>query len=217
MKKIAFILCLSCFCLFQSAFCQKDSVSKPHSDLHHELGIDAGPVSIAGLYNYVGAGVRNAIFNIGTIFMLGTLPMQLNIYGNYSLHYYYQVKLWCQVGFKAGVECAKATIFADEARTFISSIDRYTQITIMPSVRFTYLNRPWVRLYSGLDVGFACFLTNITDYYEIETGEKYTIGYPQVAFNVAVFGVNVGKKFYGLFELNAGFESMVKVGIGARF
>ena len=75
MKKIAFILCLSCFCLFQSAFCQKDSVSKPHSDLHHELGIDAGPVSIAGLYNYVGAGVRNAIFNIGTIFMLGTLPM----------------------------------------------------------------------------------------------------------------------------------------------
>jgi hypothetical protein len=34
---------------------------------------------------------------------------------------------------------------------------------------------------------------------------------------VTAFGVNVGKGFYGLLELNAGYDAIVKVGIGARF
>ena len=88
----------------------------------------------------------------------------------------------------------------------------------MPSVHFTYLNRPWVRLYSGLDVGCAYFWSGSTSDNAKEDGNdgKKDNNFA-FAFNVTAFGVNVGKKFYGLFELNAGYDAIVKVGIGARF
>ena len=81
----------------------------------------------------------------------------------------------------------------------------------MPSVRFTYLNRPWVRLYSSVDVGVGFFLSS-TGGSDGESGNKALF-----AFNITPIGVSVGKKFYGLFELNAGYDAIVKVGIGARF
>ena len=81
----------------------------------------------------------------------------------------------------------------------------------MPSVRFTYLNRPWVRLYSSVDVGVGFFLSS-TGGSDGESRNKALF-----AFNVTPIGVSVGKKFYGLFELNAGYDAIVKVGIGARF
>ena len=88
----------------------------------------------------------------------------------------------------------------------------------MPSVRFNYLNRPWVRLYSGLDLGVGYLFSGSSSRSkdgEEESGSKNNNFI--FAFNVTAFGVNVGKKFYGLFELNAGYDAIVKVGIGARF
>jgi hypothetical protein len=82
----------------------------------------------------------------------------------------------------------------------------------MPSVRFTYLNRPWVRLYSGVDVGVGYFIDN-----KDNVSESTRSGNFFFAFNVTPIGVNVGKKFYGMFETNFGFDSVFKVGLGARF
>ena len=99
----------------------------------------------------------------------------------------------------------------------MTAVDNYALVSLMPSVRFTYLNRPWVRLYSGVDVGCA-YLFSGTTYYDSKTGsEKGENNNFLFAFNITAFGVNVGKKFYGLFELNAGYDAIVKVGIGARF
>lgn len=206
MKKIVLLICLSCFCHAMYA-------QKPHSELRHEIGVDAGPASIVGVLGYGTIGFFSAL---GSAFSHHPIDMQM--YGIYGVHYYYQVKPWCQIGVKMTVELAKTTCFADTMRAAVTAVDHYALVSLMPSVRFTYLNRPWVRLYSGVDVGCAYLWTGTTTYNgKSDSGEKGTDNNFLFAFNATIFGVNVGKKFYGLFELNAGYDAMVKIGIGARF
>ena len=189
--------------VFACLLCWSVSAQKPHSDLYNEIGVNAGPFSFAGAF---GIGTIGFFSALGSAF--SHQPVEMDLYGHYGIHYYYQVKPWCQVGIKTTVEGAKNTRFSDTLHTSVSSIDRYLLISVMPSVRFTYLNRPWVRLYSGVDLGLGIFGTE---------GNDSSSGDFLFAFNVTAFGVNVGKKFFGQFELNAGFDSFVKVGIGARF
>lgn len=204
MKKI-------CFAVLLLFFCNSISAQKPHSELRHELGINAGPISFAGSFFYGTIGFFTALGG-----SIGHQAVDMNLYGHYNLHYYYQVAPWCQVGVKGSTECAKITRFSDTLRTSVTSIDRYAIITLMPSVRFTYLNRPWVRLYSGLDLGCGYLASDSRSGKSSESDDSAGSNF-LFAFNVTAFGVNVGKGFYGLFELNAGFDSFVKVGIGARF
>ncbi len=189
--------------VFACLLCWSASAQKPHSDLYNEIGVNAGPFSFAGAF---GIGTIGFFSALGSAF--SHQPVEMDLYGHYGIHYYYQVKPWCQVGIKTTVEGAKNTRFSDTLHTSVSSIDRYLLISVMPSVRFTYLNRPWVRLYSGVDLGLGIFGTEGKD----SSSDDFLF-----AFNVTAFGVNVGKKFFGQFELNAGFDSFVKVGIGARF
>ena len=189
--------------MFACLLCWSASAQKPHSDLYNEIGVNAGPFSFAGAF---GIGTIGFFSALGSAF--SHQPVEMDLYGHYGIHYYYQVKPWCQVGIKTTVEGARNTRFSDTLHTSVSSIDRYLLVSVMPSVRFTYLNRPWVRLYSGVDLGLGIFGTE---------GNDSSSGDFLFAFNVTAFGVNVAKKFFGQFELNAGFDSFVKVGIGARF
>lgn len=203
MKRLLIILSIGLLTWMPPAQAQK-----PHSDLLNEIGVDAGPVSIFGG------------FIVGTVDFFNALGSSMShqaydsrYYGVYNLHYYRQVKPWCQVGAKFTVEGSRITRYTDSLQTAIHSISDDLVFTFMPSVRFTYLNRPWVRLYSGVDVGLGYLFSNIQSFSKDDNnGNKFL-----PAMNITAFGVNVGKGFYGLFELNAGFDSIVKVGIGARF
>lgn len=208
MKKILVIICVLSVC-----FCQSLSAQKPHSDLYNEIGVDAGPASLVGGFIYGTVGFWSAIGG-----GLSHKPIDMKYHGNYGLHYYYQVKPWCQVGVKFTVESMRLIHYSDTLRTSITRVDKDVLFALMPSVRFTYLNRPLVRLYSGVDLGFGYLWSGTTSYDSKEEGEGDSKNKNFLfAFNVTAFGVNVGKKFYGLFELNAGYDAFVKVGIGARF
>ena len=182
------------------------SAQKPHSDLYNEIGVDAGPVSVVGGVVYGTIGFWTAVGG-----GLSHKPVEMNLYGCYNVHYYYQVTHWCQVGMKTVVEGSKLTYYTDTTKRMIDHVSQDVLLSFMPSVRFTYLNRPWVRLYSSVDVGVGFFLSS-TGGSDGESRNK-----PLFAFNITPIGVSVGKKFYGLFELNAGYDAIVKVGIGARF
>lgn len=201
------------FCVLCLVLCQTLSAQKPHSDLYHELGVNAGPVSLTGSFIYGTIGFWSGLGG-----SIGHKPVDMALYGHYGIHYHYQVKPWCQIGVKAMVEGAKWTHYSDTLRTSITAVDRDALITLMPSVRFTYFNRPWIRLYAGADVGCAYLLAHTTSYYQ--KGEDNSNDKDNnfiFAFNVTAFGLNVGKRFYGLFELNAGYDAIVKFGMGARF
>lgn len=181
---------------------------KVHSDLKHEIGVGGGFTSAMGFVIYGSIGFTEAIFG-----GLSKKPIDMKWYGQYGVNYHYQVKHWCQVGAKFTVESTKITRYTDTTKVLMQDVSKEFLCTFMPSVRFTYLNRPWVRLYSGVDVGIGYFVDNKKN----SANEVTRSGNFFFAFNVTPIGVNVGKKFYGMFETNIGFESVLKVGIGARF
>ncbi len=183
-----------------------------HSDLHHEIGITAGPNSIIGGTVYGTVGFFGALFS-----GLGHERTRLDFYGEYGLHYYYQVKPWCQVGVKTTIDAAKMVTYTDTTYSTVSRSSTFLLLSVMPSVRFTYLNRPWVRLYSGVDLGCGFLFTGEKSSSKSEEGKDSDNDNILFAFNVTPIGVNVGKKFFGMAELNFGFDSWFKVGIGCRW
>ena len=207
-KKIALLLCV-----FGLLAVQPLCAQKPHSELNNEIGVDAGPVSVAGGFVFGSIGFWSSL---GA--SLNHKAVDTRLYGCYGIHYYYQVKHWCAVGVKTVVEGSRTTYYADSTRTAIEKIDDNVFFSIMPSVRFTYLNRPWVRLYSGVDLGCGFFFSTTTTSSKAESeASDSKENNVLFAFNVTPIGVNVGKKFFGMAELNFGFDSWFKVGIGCRW
>lgn len=187
------------------------SAQHEHSDLHHEIGVTAGPVSGLGSLVYGTVGFFEALGS-----SISKRAVKMDLRGHYGLHYYYQVKWWCQVGVKATFENARTTRYTDTTQLVVSEKSDLSICSLMPSVRFTYLNRPWVRLYSGIDLGIG-FVLNQKRTYTADAQSDPGSAQAIFAFNITPIGVNVGKRFFGMFETNIGLDSFVKVGIGARF
>ena len=206
MRKVILLIVAACLLAPAPASAQHE-----HSDLHHEIGVTAGPVSGLGSLVYGTVGFFEALGS-----SLSKRAVDMKLHGHYGLHYYYQVNWWCQVGVKATFENARTIHYTDTTQRVVSEKSDLSIGSLMPSVRFTYLNRPWVRLYSGIDLGIG-FVINQKRTYTANTQPEPRSVQPICAFNITPIGVNVGKRFFGLFETNIGLDSFVKFGIGARF
>lgn len=186
---------------------QNQKERKLHSDLQNEIGVGGGIASAMGFVVHGSIGFIEVFFG-----GLSNQPIDMKWYGQYGVNYHYQVKHWCQLGVKFTIESSKITRYTDTTKWVVKSVSKEVLCVFMPSVRFAYLNRPWVRLYSGVDVGVGYFIDN-----KDNVSESTRSGNFFFAFNVTPIGVNVGKKFYGMFETNFGFDSVFKIGLGARF
>ena len=79
----------------------------------------------------------------------------------------------------------------------------------MPLVRFAWLNRGIVQLYSGVGLGATY------EFYENTlTTEIQSFG---VAYDVTFFGITVGRKWFGYLDIGAGNRGVISAGIGYRF
>lgn len=81
-------------------------------------------------------------------------------------------------------------------------------VSFVPFVRFVWLNRPVVKMYSGLGIGCS-FAGDVTPL------ERSTVIIP--AIDITPIGIKVGKKIYGLAEVSLGTTGAVSAGIGYRF
>lgn len=180
-----------------------------HSKQHHELGLDIGPGSVVGGLCFGVLGITDAIIS-----SINNEAMGTQYYGHYGFRYYSHVAWWCQVGGKLVFEGVKNTHFTDKSKKVIKGTDYHVMASLMPSVRFTYLNRKWVRLYSGIDLGVSYFFTHQRD---AKDNEKHTGGQFMFAFDITPLGISVGHNFYLMAETNIGTDSFVKFGLGARF
>jgi hypothetical protein len=93
----------------------------------------------------------------------------------------------------------------------------YHLLGIMPDIRFSYLNRPHVTLYSALSAGVDVHISG-----KYEGDKQYKDYYPDQLFYSAVhatlFGVKAGgKHWFGSFELGAGYKGVVSAGVGYEF
>lgn len=113
-----------------------------------------------------------------------------NQFGHLFLGYRYDVNSW----FSAGAEVDWFYLWSNSVHKngygeFVGTYDYHLhQLTIMPSIRFTYFRRPLVELYSGLGLGY-------TLYADPYVSHGFT-------FSPTLFGVNVGNEhWFGEVEL----------------
>ncbi len=143
----------------------------------------------------------------------------------FSLSSHYRVAKW----FWLGLSFSTAYYRTYNGSDLVGSCNReYYSIAFMPEVRFSYLNRPHVTLYSALSVGLAEFFG---------TDDCYNVTYPEnrhpwfsdgingdyaptqfSTLHVTLFGVKAGwKHVFGSLELGAGYKGLGSIGIGYEF
>lgn len=120
-----------------------------------------------------------------------------NIYTapNIFLEYQYRINHWCGVG----VQLNGAWWGADLRKRFWNVTQDDWQhivqggLAVMPTVRFTYLHKEWVNLYSGLSLGY---------YWGMNTFDEKTRHSHGAVGNVCALGVSVGRNhFFGTGEI----------------
>ena len=119
--------------------------------------------------------------------------------GNYSLSYAYHSRRWLQVGatltFGATIQARRDNLTNEK----ISNESQYAG-SAMATVRFVYLYRESVQLYSGLSVGLA-------------GGSGVCLPWIDPTF----LGCSFGKKLFGFAEIGGGLSGWGRIGVGYRF
>lgn len=91
-------------------------------------------------------------------------------------------------------------------------------ISIMPSVRFSWLNTKYITLYSGLSAGL---IMGFSEAYEQVGSTLADRPYHYVTLDFAgqltAVGIQGGKNWYGFAEVGFGVQGFVKAGFGYKF
>lgn len=129
--------------------------------------------------------------------------------GVISLQYTEELKRWLALGFNvsySGVRENRYDLLTDD----INGKYRSHRFSLVPMVRFTYLNKPAVRLYSALGVGLG---------WSSEKSSSDTKRYSDtfVDAHITFFGISVGKKLFVSSEIGFGSLGIMNVGVGYRF
>ncbi len=126
-----------------------------------------------------------------------------------SVSYTNEVKRWLALS----ITGAYSGILQNERyRNSDNIVNKYRKhrISVFPMVRFTYLNRPMVRLYSAAGFGFG--MTN-----EKWSDSDYKKRNTYIDGQATFFGVSVGKTFFASWELGVGAMGVLTMGAGYRF
>ena len=120
-----------------------------------------------------------------------------------SVEYNYYVKRWLTVGGRATF-----TSLYNEVRNIATDERLYSNgsyaVGLILNVRFEYMRREYVQLYSAVGLGLAARF-------------EYNRGIMTPMYDFTYFGIVVGKGFYGFAEIGAGLSGCARAGIGFRF
>ena len=153
---------------------------------------------------------------IVTVWTLGYVNVQNEEFsGAFTAQYLYRPKRWLAYGGSVTYErrtqdCMnKGTKVGEQKTSFVA---------VMPTVRFSWLNKRVVTMYSKVGAG----MTFVSDHYKNLKDESNTAKVENedshfAAFQVTPVGIQVGTKVYGKAEVGFGNEGMFTIGIGYKF
>lgn len=200
MKKFLTLIVLVLFSI--STFAQDVEKKKKH-DIAITYGTISGMEFVVGVW-------------IDLIDALGDRSDNFEYKGNFSAQYHYQLEPWLRIGGKFIWEGNRHDIYTDTKKDVKCGYGEHDWVSLLASGQFTYLNKKWVKLYSGVDFGVG--MLALGDYYDDQSYHEDDTDYTFMpAFNITPFGLIVGKSLYGTFESNIGFDAFFKVGLGYRF
>lgn len=207
MKKTIFALMLAL--AVTAAFAQNEGEQNWRGYLHrHEVGIGIGDPLVSILYraplhwgcdvgrldspeNWLNDDVHGDIYT--------TCPI--------SFHYLYRVTkfLWL------GGDLSYCGVYGRKylnAGTVPDGWIKEHYIALMPTIRFSYLNKKYVTLYSGFSTGLLLAINGqgpATECSAHFTGQ------------LTAFGVSAGDRWYGYTEIGFGYKGVISAGFGYRF
>lgn len=149
-------------------------------------------------YVAVTYGTESIVYGMGWLVSMGETSWNTRI-GPFTIDYGYNIKYWLRVG--GGL---RYTYGSRVNKLYNHHFDLVTRVD------FTYLNRPKVKLYSGLGMGLAMhYVQQENDYNYIDL---------EPSFNLCVIGVHAGgDHVFFLGECNFGTSDALRVGIGCHF
>ena len=127
-----------------------------------------------------------------------------------TLDYSYRVNEWLSVGGSMAWTAGICNLYDNETleRWDTMHVD---YVSLMPTVRFTWLHRGIVELYSSLGA-----TAGIEHWMHYTNGEQHTYR-PYLSYDIKPIGIAVGHKWYGLVEAGYGARGIVNIGVGRRF
>ena len=135
----------------------------------------------------------------------------------FSLDYHYRASKWFWLGLTAGYNLYKEKGYGEPEHLTWKYKEHH--FLIMPSLRFSYLNRPHLTLYSGLSVGF--YIKHGREYIDDDLLIRpITTDHNRVfsAFQLTAFGLKAGAKhWFGSFEAGFGVKGFANLGVGYEF
>lgn len=129
--------------------------------------------------------------------------------GGLGVAYGYRVRRWLEVG----ASFTYAGYYCNLLRTSdggVASRLREHYLTLMPYVRFSWLNRRSVRLYASLHAGYQLGIER--DYKMDKADKNHYFG-----GQFTPFGISVGRRLFGYAEIGVGMRGVFVGGIGYRF
>ena len=203
-KSLSFLVVLLLF-----VPCLKAEIMNQGDFFRHEIRIGIGDC----LMEYIMDGT-----SLGSNYQMKNRRYTGNIYADY----HYNINTWLAVGAQVRTSgCIYDNYLNTEEPSNLIGKNQYRITTYAyPQVRFTYFNRPSVRLYSGIGLGYMAFFYNAQN-----TESNRYMG----ALPITLLGVSVGKKhWYGTADLNmlCGFNDKIfspiplnifNIGVSYRF
>ncbi|MBO7586914.1 MAG: hypothetical protein J6T13_07020 [Bacteroidales bacterium] len=135
----------------------------------------------------------------------------------FSLDYHYRASKWFWLGLTTGYNLYEEKGYGEPEHLTWQNKEHH--FLIMPSLRFSYLNRPHLTLYSGLSVGL--YIKHGREYIDDDLLIRpITTDHNRVfsAFQLTAFGLKAGAKhWFGSFEAGFGIKGFANLGVGYEF
>ena len=125
-----------------------------------------------------------------------------------SVAYHYRLLRWLHLGgyvSYAGIFSERMEVITEKSTSFQNHF-----FTIAPSIRFSYFDRKYISLYSGLAVCVTNQFSKSKEYNSLLTDTF-------VEAQFTAFGISAGNKWFGFAELGFGNKGIISAGFGYRF
>lgn len=227
MKKTLITLIIACLVLSLSA--QEDTLTWKQTLQRHDIQIGIGDPLVAGILTD-----RFPIFDkCGGIFSkcsdnnwrTASDWFSPDVYSTgviatptFSVGYKYRFAKWFWFGASVSYTGFYETKY-DRISNQKYSSNNLHYITIVPEVRFSWLNKKYVTLYSGIGIGVGLFIDDT--YYSNKFFPNGQPNYDEVTWaptgQLTFVGVHVGRKWYGFTEIGVGCKGIIQAGFGYNF
>lgn len=215
MKRLSILICIVCVVFVANAQTTEDTW-KQHS--RHELTLGFSDPTIQSFlcnadWEYSSYRWQNEVVVPEGWFARDCYRARYGMTLPITLTYRYRLAKWFWIGGAVsyyGVYSTYHDRFTDEIAARTST----HLINISPTLHFTWLNRKYVTVYSGLSGGYSLFCDKSYSVQHEEYQSRVLHGWN---CQITAIGIKAGKKWFGFAEAGIGTHSFITAGFGYRF